>query len=308
MNLPERKDWPLKKITANQVVGSQGEAFVSFLLSKYCLVRPVANGTDVGVDLYCEVLQGGIPHNHFWVQVKAQSKRTKRRRSLKISDLEYWSRQPIPVFIFFISLDDLVSFDTFKIDVVDLTDQFIKEDYIDPKGRKGRNLNQDFVLNSLMAVERFVFDTVPISDSRIQLRDGFIFPVKRTVHSSYILDYQARGVRKYSKQFIKNIGRTSAILLLDICKSDEFEKFPSERNRLEQVLECFKDFPNYDFHYALGYSKMISDRDHQSALDSFRKGLILIESDTKIPPSQTEQIRSLISMYIRKMEKKLKQR
>jgi hypothetical protein len=62
-----------KKVGNGQIIGSRGEMFVGFLLSSFCLIRPVANGTDVGVDLYCETLIDGIPHSHFWVQVKTQT-------------------------------------------------------------------------------------------------------------------------------------------------------------------------------------------------------------------------------------------
>ncbi len=56
-----------KRIGSSQVIGSRGEMYIAFLLSQYCLVRPVANGTDDGVDLYCEALIEGVPHSHFWV-------------------------------------------------------------------------------------------------------------------------------------------------------------------------------------------------------------------------------------------------
>jgi hypothetical protein len=47
-----------------------GVALVMEKFSAGCLVRPVAAGTDVGVDLYCESVAEGKPFLHFWVQVK----------------------------------------------------------------------------------------------------------------------------------------------------------------------------------------------------------------------------------------------
>src|SRR5438105_1430626 len=70
----------------NRVLGNFGSAWVAQALSRHCLVRPVADGTDIGLDLYCETLAEGPSEPegdsgtkpapragflHFWVQVKA---------------------------------------------------------------------------------------------------------------------------------------------------------------------------------------------------------------------------------------------
>ena len=43
--------------------GNFAEATVAAWLSRRCLVRPVATGTDIGVDLYCESLAGSLRSN-----------------------------------------------------------------------------------------------------------------------------------------------------------------------------------------------------------------------------------------------------
>lgn len=61
-------------ISDKQLKGNFAENLVAEWLSRACLVRPVAVGTDIGIDLYCESLVDNNPHLHFWVQVKAIGK------------------------------------------------------------------------------------------------------------------------------------------------------------------------------------------------------------------------------------------
>ena len=48
-------------VDENRLKGNYGATYVALRLSSECLVRPVAAETDVGVDLYCETVEGGTP-------------------------------------------------------------------------------------------------------------------------------------------------------------------------------------------------------------------------------------------------------
>jgi hypothetical protein len=92
-------------ILKNNLIGNYGEALVTARLSAHCLVRPVAAGTDTGIDLYCETIEKTRPFLHFWVQVKS-GKQCKvshdlasASTSLEIEKLRYWKQQPVPVFV-----------------------------------------------------------------------------------------------------------------------------------------------------------------------------------------------------------------
>jgi hypothetical protein len=61
----------MTSVDENRLRGNYAQAVVSSWLSRACLVRPVAEGTDIGIDLYCESVLEGQPYLHFWVQVKA---------------------------------------------------------------------------------------------------------------------------------------------------------------------------------------------------------------------------------------------
>lgn len=97
-------------VDENRQKGNFAEATVAAWLSRQCLVRPVANGTDIGVDLYRESLVGASPFQHFWAQVKAipQDHIRKRRGqeeawyAFETRHLRYWQRQPVPVYAFLV--------------------------------------------------------------------------------------------------------------------------------------------------------------------------------------------------------------
>jgi hypothetical protein len=88
----------------NRLKGNYAVAYVAAALSRGCLVRPVAEGTDIGIDLYCETVEGKDPFLHFWVQVKAGGRVRVSRDGGSASyafdaeHLAYWGRQHVPVF------------------------------------------------------------------------------------------------------------------------------------------------------------------------------------------------------------------
>lgn len=102
----------------NQLQGNWGEQFIAEQLSaNNCFVRQVTQGQDSGIDLYCEKLSPDkdnsnnfIPFLHFWCQVKTRKDLKGRRKIIcfpnsterKNIKIDYWIKQPVPVFIFII--------------------------------------------------------------------------------------------------------------------------------------------------------------------------------------------------------------
>jgi hypothetical protein len=115
-------------VDENRLKGNFGAALVVQMLSQPCLVRPVAEGTDIGIDLYCEsVTPDGRPFQHFWVQAKtgaqvevAADGRTAACR-FERKKLEYWDRQPVPVFALLVPILDWPPKPPAQIYVADLT-------------------------------------------------------------------------------------------------------------------------------------------------------------------------------------------
>jgi hypothetical protein len=130
-------------IDENRAKGNYGVFLVASKLSKFCLVRPVPEGTDQGIDLYCESFEepfrGGRPFLHFWVQVKTrtsiQNDNSEVPYTFDVEHLKYWGRQPVPVFAFLVSIESLDSTEPFKFYVFDIT-RYIMENnlkYVDTK-------------------------------------------------------------------------------------------------------------------------------------------------------------------------------
>jgi hypothetical protein len=104
----------MSSVSNRQLKGNFAENIVAEWLSRVCLVRSVTTGTDIGIDLYCEALVENNPYLHFWVQVKAITNRDISMKNgikfasyrFKRSHLEYWARQPIPVYAFLVPVND----------------------------------------------------------------------------------------------------------------------------------------------------------------------------------------------------------
>lgn len=292
-----------KKIGESQMIGNRGEMFVAFLLSQFCLVRQVASGTDVGVDLYCETLIEGVPHCHFWVQVKTCRKKLAKRMRFDAKDLEYWLRQPIPVFVFFVS-DSNMGFDDYKINVVNLTEKFINKPVINPTSNADKTLESDVTITSTTELKRFVFQQVPETIARQFLRDGILFPIKTTAQNQYVKTYNSIGIERFARPIMKNIGRTAALLLKNVLSlpRDEFKK---QREQLEQILESFAEWGNHDFHFALGLSKMNSLK-YEEAIRCFERSRKNIIDDSLAPSDVKNRGLRNVEQYIALCKTKIK--
>lgn len=268
----------MPKVTENQIVCNQGENLVAYLLSKNCLVRPVSHGTDIGIDLYCEVVKEGQSICHFWVQIKSSREERKRYSPDKDKDhLGYWMRQPVPVFIFLIQVTEETSASNFAIHVIDLAEQLIE----DPERTK---FEADLTLSSPEDIDRFTYRHVPNVVARKYLNRGIIVEIDYTGTDEYLKTYNARGAHRFAHKILKNIGRTSSLLMRDILvaarpRAQDLEK---KRHQLEKILETFRHWGNNDFHEALGRSQEEDGR-FKEALESYERAQKNILEDPRVP-------------------------
>lgn len=290
-----------KRVSKSQIIGSRGEMFIAFLMSQFCLVRPVANGTDVGVDLYCEALLDGVPHSHFWVQVKTAKNKLNKKMHFEVKHLEYWARQPIPVYIFFVSENRMGS-DKFKINIINLSEKFISEPYIDTK-MKTKPLSADLMISSVRELEHFVLNYVPETIARLFLRDGVIFPIRKTVHEQYEKRYKTVGFHKFAKAIMKNIGRASTLLLEDMLNQSSNE-FNDQKMQLEKILETYEVWGNYDFHYILGLAKQRRGQ-YEEAIKCYERSLGFVVKDKKADRHLVSHAKRIISIRLDECRKNM---
>lgn len=283
-------------VTLNQLLGNQGEALVTYLLSKFCLVRPVAGGTDVGIDLFCETITDNQPNNNFLVQVKASSAEGETSYIFDKEKILYWWRQTLPVFVFLVSPEINYKNQKFKIHVINLTECFLEDSEIK---HQSKTLKSNFTINSVETMQEFVTSIVPVSAARLWLKHGVIIPSKPGLEVGYLKHYPAVGCGVFAKQALKSIGRSASMILLDLVENQEMTGDNRRyRLHLEAVLETFESYGNYDMHYSLGLSKYKDGR-HRESIVHFTKAINCIKTDSRIDQTFfqpfVKEIQALIS-------------
>jgi hypothetical protein len=65
----------LPSVLESYRIGNRGEAYLEFIMSKYCLMHKIAGYKDVGIDYLCEWLVGNSPTRIlFGIQVKTSDR------------------------------------------------------------------------------------------------------------------------------------------------------------------------------------------------------------------------------------------
>ena len=175
----------MPSVDVNRLKGNYAQVLASTWLSRMCLVRPVAEDSDIGIDLYCESIVEAVPYLHFWVQVKAIPSSAIRiegheriaRYSFDKKHLEYWGRQPIPVYAFLVPVDSWPPNETDAIFVIRVTEELVKGD-VPSAGSITYHTKDGFERDSLDdELRKFVTDIVPWDTSALLLRRGIVAPL-----------------------------------------------------------------------------------------------------------------------------------
>lgn len=277
-----------KGITVSQINGNKGEALISYLLSHYCLIRQVSSGTDVGVDLYCESIVENQPGHHFWIQVKASA--SGRFKSLKGADIAYWRRQPIPVFVFQLRLEESTSENSFDVRAINLTEEFIKNG---PTLGNSLGTISPQQIHNLGELGKFVKEIVPKTIARRAMLDGVIIPVK-TIENEYLKTYYGEDCHKFEKDIFTQVGRAARFLIQDILSIKGSNQLTEKRKHAERILETYQENSGkWDFHYYYGLSKFTDDF-FAVAEDAFRRALNKIETDSRIDQNKFGELKQMI--------------
>ncbi len=127
----------LPKVLESYRTGNRGEAFLEFIMSKYCLMHKIVGYRDVGIDYICEWLNGDTPSRIlFGIQVKTSERKDikleDKGRNKKLNDLKrfsikplhfkikpetinYWSKLEIPLYLFSVIKNSEDSFDCYYL-------------------------------------------------------------------------------------------------------------------------------------------------------------------------------------------------
>ncbi len=274
-------------VDENRLKGNYAEAYVAARLAAECLVRPVAAGTDVGVDLYCETVQGSQPFLHFWVQVKAgaQCRLSEDGSSATFSfdhdHLRYWWRQPVPVFVALVPVDWPVDREP-DVHLIDVSGDLLRRHGApDGPGSMALPSTLTWRAGDRGAVKQFLTDLVPAAAARLQVRHGMVAGTPSLV-PRYETTVPHVPVSLFKEEILDQIRHTAAFgilnLRLDRALGRENSGF---RRRLAKVLAAFED----DEHCETSEARAVScheDGQHEEAVNFYDRALASIHRDEKV--------------------------
>ncbi|MHC4338344.1 MAG: DUF4365 domain-containing protein [Planctomycetota bacterium] len=212
----------MKKTQSNAIhIGNQGEHIVSSALSKYCVVREVGQGKDTGIDLYCEIVNKKTKELslHFFCQIKTG--KSFSISSVKDKDFDYWSNQPVPVFLIELKYDnqDRIHEDN-EIWIHDIPCILARQD-AQKLGKKNppRQVDERFLIceesndKDKMRLEDFIYHHVPWSYGLWQMRRfGLVYPNPEIIKQerlqffiggfTYLYEEKINEAVNYAKQII----------------------------------------------------------------------------------------------------------
>jgi hypothetical protein len=215
-------------ISVKQLKGNYAENLVAEWLSRVCLVRPVASGTDIGIDLYCESVVGNKPFHHFWVQVKAITSKdisiqnnveTAKYSHFKLDHLKYWARQPIPVYVFLVPINNWPPKKPQKIYTIRITNQIVVNGGIPTTYstfRTSEYADEKTIDDDLKV---FVNEVVPADTALLGYSKGIANNIEKDFDNGYQRFVRGDVILKYTGQFFDKIR--DALILLG---SEAFER------------------------------------------------------------------------------------
>lgn len=291
-------------VDLNRLKGNYAEYTVATWLSRVALVRPVAEGTDIGVDLYCESIIGGSPYLHFWVQVKAvppsnisfNGDKEIAWFDFETRHLQYWAHQPIPVYVFLVPLEKWPPLLPKRIYSVRITDYILRHGI--PNKSKARIKSPDWIdIETIESdLEQFVTEIIPWDTAALLIQKGIIAPVPDP-HNSLEKRFPAGIGFPYLDKILESIRDTSVLGLVDALAAEQHnpDKRPIRR-QFEAIAELFED----ELH-VLGLTVLVRAAHTDGAIEKAKtyiaKAVARIEQDPKLDiQAKREKIAQALSL------------
>lgn len=239
-------------------IGNTGENYVAYQLSRFCIVRPVAGGTDIGIDLYCELplyekVSDVSTYLHFGVQVKTGAS-YKNHVTIKQDQRDYYKMLRFPLIIAVLpdipnvvqSECGIMVIDYSKM-LSDSAEGIIQENELNRISREHYEefQNHEEFKNRIRAA-------VEIATVRLDYKHGVLRPIPST-QNSYFKNYYHKGSHHYNKQAYDTITKTASNMIISYFDN---RAQPSELDpgiqRLAMILEAANDINHWDSMFALG--------------------------------------------------------
>lgn len=281
-------------VDANTLKGNQAAFLVSAWLSKQCLVRPVSEGTDIGVDLFCETVDvpSEQPFLHFWVQVKTGARQVtvmngQAKCRFDKEHVDYWCRQPVPTYAFLVPEDQLTAFQ--KVFVVSFVRKRLKGEA--PFDGGSKTLSSDFVCyakEGAYDLSSFANTSVRLDHMIMQIFHGVSgpFPV---IDPEYIRQ-DVEGFRaRFGCQVAQQVRRSASRTAMDILRLPAKMRKPEYDRQLAVLAQVLRPFTqgiqadayweeHYEDYWALGlYLKRSGNR--QAGRELLERAIQIIKGD-----------------------------
>lgn len=304
-------------LTDSQLKGNWGEHFIaSELAAKGCLVRNVTQGHDTGVDLYCETTWNGFPFLHFWCQIKTRKmlgqkeQITYRPPKKEKKHIDYWLKQPVPVFIFIIP-----SY---------LRDEQIKKTYYicSPLQIKNGAITSFLKVQHPDTLHRFLYDALIVMTQQWDIKDGKLNAIRRPDAKDGHIGFEPGMTLLFKKEILRTIRWAFWRLIDDSLflgdGKEESHMFhdltPLSMERQQRIKEvkpyidalkclCEKNEPlHWESFYIIGqYHELL--KTFNVALDYYEKALSIVDIIVKKYPANSYAISSHRNDVIKAVER-----
>lgn len=271
-------------VDENRLKGNRAATHVAARLSGTCLVRPVAMDTDVGVDLYCETVEEGRPFLHFWVQVKsgAQCRVSADGLSAVCSftarHLEYWMRQPVPVFAALVPIERPEDPDP-PVYIVDVTTQLLEAGLPRTQNTTFRS-NLVWPASEQDSVSYFLREVVPTTSARLQAARGIIESIP-TPQPEYVQYSPIVPVLRFRQQITFQLRRTAARAVEFLFRRGELNSDPEFRRLMAGVVAAFGDRSHWESFFAQALSHH-ADGEFEHAITMYQEAEAVIQRDERV--------------------------
>lgn len=296
-------------VLESQLKGNKGSYLAAMILSGRCLVRPVAAGTDVGIDLFCETItETGKPFQHFWVQVKSGKQiRVKNENGREVvrynfdePHLEYWGQQPVPVFAFLIPEETLQSGG--KIFIINLS-QCILERKLLPFESFERALRVGNSNELESDLSWFINEHVPHQTTGLWCgRYGFFIPIEKPEGPGYIQNFAGIGYERESARHSLAIMRSTAIFGSAILmRSDLIQSSKGNEECWKKLYEIFQGLQDlkdgYENHLVEGLWHL-ANGNREKAFEKREEAIRAIQQDAGLDETgRTHCLNSVESLF-----------
>ena len=300
----------MTRVDENGLKGNYGAAYVALRLSsEECLVRAVPSGTDVGIDLFCESVEGEKPFLHFWVQVKAgrQCKVAEHGLSascsLETKHLWYWYRQPVPVFVALVPTEWPVRSDP-AVFVVDVTSYLMEHPF--PQ-TDSLTMHSQFVWKpeDQDAIRDFLKTVVPVVSAKTLWRQGVIARIP-TLQPEYVQSSPLPPLSGYRKQILHQIRKTAALSIISMWRGGTLKGHNSHARRtFARVVAQFEGDPHWENFMALAISHH-ADEEFEEAIRNYKRARQSIRGDPNVAdePSWQATLEEIESQIVKARSKK----